>query len=74
MRHRDDPLPEVLHRDHLGKRTDLDDVERLALAYEHRLVRPGDLSRLDAAFFTMNGAVSLVLMGFLAADVLGGGA
>ncbi|HZF68959.1 MAG TPA: UbiA-like polyprenyltransferase [Gemmatirosa sp.] len=29
------------------------------LAWEHRLVRPGDLSRLDAAFFTMNGIISL---------------
>ena len=28
------------------------------LAYEHQLVRPGDLSRLDAAFFTMNGVMS----------------
>src|SRR2546428_7390238 len=27
------------------------------IAYEHQLVRPGDLSRLDAAFFTMNGIV-----------------
>jgi 4-hydroxybenzoate polyprenyltransferase len=26
---------------------------------EHRLVRPGDLSRLDAAFFTMNGVISI---------------
>jgi len=31
------------------------------IAYEHRLVRPGDLSRLDAAFFTMNGIVSVVV-------------
>lgn len=31
------------------------------IAYEHRLVRPGDLSRLDAAFFTMNGIVSIVV-------------
>ena len=31
------------------------------IAYEHRLVRPGDLSRLDAAFFTMNGVVSIVV-------------
>ena len=27
------------------------------LAYEHSLVRPGDLRRLDAAFFTMNGVI-----------------
>jgi 4-hydroxybenzoate polyprenyltransferase len=31
------------------------------IAYEHRLVRPGDLRRLDAAFFTMNGIVSVVV-------------
>ena len=31
------------------------------IAYEHRLVRPGDLSRLNAAFFTMNGIVSIVV-------------
>ncbi len=31
------------------------------LAWEHRLVKPGDLSRLDAAFFTMNGVVSAVV-------------
>jgi len=30
------------------------------LIYEHRLVHPGDLSRLDAAFFTMNGVISIV--------------
>ena len=27
------------------------------LVYEHSLVRPGDLRRLDAAFFTMNGVI-----------------
>jgi 4-hydroxybenzoate polyprenyltransferase len=30
------------------------------LAYEHSLVRPDDLSRLDTAFFTMNGVISVV--------------
>ncbi|MEO7085177.1 MAG: UbiA-like polyprenyltransferase [Gemmatimonadaceae bacterium] len=29
------------------------------LIYEHSLVRPGDFSRLDAAFFTMNGVISI---------------
>jgi len=38
------------------------------LAYEHQLVRPGDLSRLDAAFFTMNGVMSLTVFGFALAD------
>lgn len=36
------------------------------LAYEHWIVRPGDLSRLDRAFFAANGWIS---MGFLAAVV-----
>jgi 4-hydroxybenzoate polyprenyltransferase len=40
------------------------------LAYEHSLVRPGDLSRLDAAFFTVNGVISLVFCAFVLADVL----
>jgi len=31
------------------------------IAYEHQLVKPGDLRRLDAAFFTMNGIVSVVV-------------
>ena len=35
------------------------------IAYEHQLVRPGDLSRLDAAFFTMNGVISIVFFGFV---------
>ena len=34
------------------------------LAYEHHLVSPGDLSRLDAAFFTMNGVMSVVVFVF----------
>lgn len=31
------------------------------LGYEHRLVRPGDLSRLDVAFFNVNGVISVTL-------------
>jgi 4-hydroxybenzoate polyprenyltransferase len=38
------------------------------LAYEHQLVRPGDLSRLDAAFFTMNGVMSVTVFGFALID------
>jgi 4-hydroxybenzoate polyprenyltransferase len=38
------------------------------LVYEHQLVRPGDLSRLDAAFFTMNGVMSLTVFGFALVD------
>jgi len=40
------------------------------LAYEHTLVRPGDLRRLDAAFFTMNGVISVAFFTFVFADVL----
>ncbi len=40
------------------------------LAYEHSLVRPGDLRRLDAAFFTVNGVISIVFFGFVLADAL----
>ena len=45
-------------------------VAALILAYEHRLVRPGDLSRLDAAFFTMNGVMSVAVFGFALVDRL----
>jgi len=41
------------------------------LLYEHSLVRPGDLRRLDAAFFAVNGVISLVFCGFVLADVVG---
>jgi len=40
------------------------------LIYEHSLVKPTDLSRVDAAFFTMNGYVSMLFFVFWAADVL----
>ncbi|HXW97489.1 MAG TPA: UbiA-like polyprenyltransferase [Gemmatimonadales bacterium] len=40
------------------------------LIYEHRLVRPGDLSKLDAAFFTMNGVMSVTVFLFALIDKL----
>jgi 4-hydroxybenzoate polyprenyltransferase len=40
------------------------------LLYEHHLVRPGDLSRLDAAFFTMNGVMSVTVFTFALIDRL----
>ncbi|MGH7593725.1 MAG: UbiA-like polyprenyltransferase [Gemmatimonadales bacterium] len=43
-------------------------VAALILVYEHQLIRPGDLSRLDAAFFTMNGVMSLTVFGFAVVD------
>jgi 4-hydroxybenzoate polyprenyltransferase len=39
------------------------------LVYEHSLVKPNDLSRVDAAFFTMNGWVSVLFFCFWAADI-----
>jgi 4-hydroxybenzoate polyprenyltransferase len=42
----------------------------LLLAYEHSLVSPGDLRKLNAAFFTMNGVISVVFLLFLAGDLL----
>ncbi|MER3408766.1 MAG: 4-hydroxybenzoate octaprenyltransferase [Thermoleophilia bacterium] len=40
------------------------------LAYEHALVSPSDLRRLNTAFFTMNGVISLVFFAFVLADLL----
>lgn len=40
------------------------------LAYEHSLVKTDDLSRLNAAFFTMNGVISVVFLIFVSADLL----
>jgi 4-hydroxybenzoate polyprenyltransferase len=44
-------------------------VVGLLLAYEHSLVSPRDLRRLNAAFFTMNGVISMVFLVFVAADL-----
>lgn len=40
------------------------------LLYEHTLVRPGHLERLDAAFFTINGVIAVVFFVFVALDTL----
>ena len=40
------------------------------LLYEHALVRHDDLSKLNAAFFTMNGVISVVFFAFVASDLL----
>ena len=42
----------------------------LLILYEHSLVKADDLSRLNAAFFTMNGVISVVFALFVAADLL----
>jgi 4-hydroxybenzoate polyprenyltransferase len=43
-------------------------IAGLILIYEHQLVKPGDLSRLNAAFFTMNGVMSVTVFGFALVD------
>ena len=44
-------------------------VVALLLAYEHSIVSPQDLRRLNAAFFTMNGVIAMVFFIFVAADL-----
>ena len=45
-------------------------VVALLLLYEHTLVRADDLRRLDAAFFTMNGVISVAFAAFVIADAV----
>lgn len=45
-------------------------VTATMLGYEHWLLRGGNLAKLDAAFFNMNGYISVVIFLFTAADVL----
>lgn len=45
-------------------------VAAALLLYEHSLVKSSDLSRLDAAFFTMNGVISIVFLGFVLTERL----
>jgi 4-hydroxybenzoate polyprenyltransferase len=42
----------------------------ILLLYEHSMISPYDLRRMNAAFFTLNGVISVVFFGFVAADVL----
>ena len=44
-------------------------VTAALLVYEHSLVRPGDLSRIDAAFFAVNGWISILFFAFWAGDI-----
>jgi 4-hydroxybenzoate polyprenyltransferase len=39
------------------------------LGYEHSIVRPTDLRRMNAAFFTLNGVISVVFFVAVAGDV-----
>jgi 4-hydroxybenzoate polyprenyltransferase len=45
-------------------------VVAVLLLYEHSMISPKDLRRMNAAFFTLNGVISVVFFGFVAADVL----
>lgn len=48
-------------------------VTAMAFGYEHAIVRPEDLSRVNRAFFTANGFVGITLLGFAVADLLARG-
>ena len=45
-------------------------IVALLLIYEHSLVKHDDLSRVNAAFFTMNGFISMGFLFFIVADVM----
>ncbi len=45
-------------------------VTGLLLVYEHRLVKPTDLSRLNAAFFNTNGWIGILLLLFWGFDIV----
>jgi 4-hydroxybenzoate polyprenyltransferase len=45
-------------------------VVAVLLAYEHSLISSDDLSKLNAAFFTMNGIISVLFLAFVAGDLL----
>lgn len=45
-------------------------VVAVLLAYEHSIVKPSDLSRINAAFFTINGYISILFFLAWAADIL----
>jgi 4-hydroxybenzoate polyprenyltransferase len=45
-------------------------VVAMLLLYEHAIISPKDMRRMNAAFFMLNGVISVVFFGFVAADVL----
>ncbi len=45
-------------------------VTALLLVYEHRLIKPTNLSRLNAAFFTANGWIGILLLLFWGFDIV----
>jgi 4-hydroxybenzoate polyprenyltransferase len=44
-------------------------IVALLLAYEHSIISPKDLRRMNAAFFTLNGIISVVFFVAVAVDV-----
>ncbi len=63
-------LMELAREQHLGGLAVLGIIAvAIVLGYEHKLVKPHDLSRVNAAFFTMNGYVSVLFFLFWAADI-----
>jgi 4-hydroxybenzoate polyprenyltransferase len=56
---------------HLGRLADIGvAVVALLLTYEHAIISPKDIRRMNAAFFTLNGIISVVFFCFVAADIL----
>ncbi|MCR4441290.1 MAG: UbiA-like polyprenyltransferase [Peptococcaceae bacterium] len=45
-------------------------VMAVLLVYEHSIISPNDLSRVNTAFFNVNGLISILLLAFTAIDVL----
>lgn len=45
-------------------------IVAVLLGYEHAIISPNDLRRMNAAFFTLNGIISVIFFLFVAADVL----
>jgi 4-hydroxybenzoate polyprenyltransferase len=61
----------LVHSFHLGRVAGIGIcVVGLLLLYEHLIVSPKDIRRMNAAFFTLNGIISVVFFGFIATDVL----
>jgi 4-hydroxybenzoate polyprenyltransferase len=45
-------------------------VVALLLLYEHSIISPKDMRRMNAAFFTLNGIISVLFFGFVVTDIL----
>lgn len=48
-------------------------IVAVLLAYENSLIKPNDLSKLDMAFFTMNGVISVLMFVFVLLEIVVGG-